>query len=312
MFNEHDMRAIRKYVDNPFPTFRTNPISTTNPTKMNIIIPIIPEPTRDIMDFTLVVAGVCLNIFLALIVALNSSMYTSTNCYVISLASSSLIILLEPLQQVLRWISDIDLNMNLDYIFLVTFATSILIIIQLNIETYVIICQKNSPLRKPLQKVSTAAKGILFIWVMSIMVASLELSLYEHYEKEVMHDIFVSFTVMFLIFPCFIFIMVDCFILYDLIISRSIEGTWPSEDVERFVFLVGITIGFFLTMIPYRVVRAIALVTTTCCSDITIEVVYTMVKMYPMILPITCYVISKEFRQALEMTLRCQRHETST
>lgn len=231
------MKEIQRYVENPSSTFRTNPISTANPTKMNIIIPIIPEPVRDIMDFTLVTAGVCLNIFLDLIIVLNSSMYTSINCYVISLGFSSLIILLEPLQQVLRWIFDINLNMNLDYIFLVTFATSILIIILLNIEMYVIICQKSSPLCKPLQKISTAVKGILFIWVMSIMMVSLELSLYEHYEKEVMHDIYVSSTIMFLIFPCFIFIMVNCFILYDLIISKSIDGTWPSKDVERFVFL---------------------------------------------------------------------------
>lgn len=238
MFNEYDMREIQRYMENPFPTSRINPISTTNPTKINIIVPIIPEPIRDIMDFTLLVAGVWLNILLDLVIVLNPPMRTSTNFYVMSLTLSSLTILLEPLQRVLRWIVDINLNINLDYIFLVTFATSVLIIILLNIETYVIICQKSSPLRKPLQKVSTAVKGILFIWVMSIMMVSLELRMYEHYEQEVVHDIYVSSTVMFLIFPGFIFIMVDYFILYHLVTSRSeTERRWPSKDVERFVFL---------------------------------------------------------------------------
>ncbi|CAL1684351.1 unnamed protein product [Lasius platythorax] len=304
MFDKHDMK-IHTYLENP--RIQTDPIVTTNPTKMNIIIPIIPEPVRNIMDFTLLVAGTSLNALLTLIIISNSSMYTSTNCYIVSLALSNLTILLEPLQQIIRWIFDIDLMMNLDYIFLVSFGTSILTIIILNIEAYVVICQKNWHLHKSLVKISTAIKGILFIWIMCIMVTAMELNLYDHYEKEIVHDIYVSSTVMFLIFPCFIFIMLDCFILYDLIISKLIIGTWPNKDIERFVSLVGITIGFFLTMIPYRIVRAIDLLisATSCCSDTTIEIVYTMVKMYPMILPIIYFITSEEFRQALQTMLRC-------
>lgn len=56
-------------------------------------------------------------------------------------------------------------------------------------------------------------------------------------------------------------------------------------------------------MIPYRIVRAIDLLisATSCCSDTTIEIVYTMVKMYPMILPIIYFITSEEFRQALQV-----------
>lgn len=237
MFDKHGMKKIHTYLENPFPRIQTDPIVTTNPTKMNIIIPIIPEPVRNIMDFTLLVAGTSLNALLTLIIISNSSMYTSTNCYIVSLALSNLTILLEPLQQIIRWIFDIDLMMNLDYIFLVSFGTSILTIIILNIEAYVVICQKNWHLHKSLVKISTAIKGILFIWIMCIMVTAMELNLYDHYEKEIVHDIYVSSTVMFLIFPCFIFIMLDCFILYDLIISKLIIGTWPNKDIERFVSL---------------------------------------------------------------------------
>lgn len=237
MFNKHDIKEIHSYLENPFSRIQTDPIVTTNPTKMNIIIPIIPEPVRNIMDFTLLVGGTSLNALLALIIVSNSSMYTSANCYIVSLALSNLTILLEPFQQVFRWIFKIDMMMNLDYIFLVSFGTSILTIIILNIEAYVVICQKNWPLHKSLVKISTAIKGILFIWIMCIMMTAMELHLYDHYEKEIVYDIYVSSTVMFLIFPCFIFIMLDFFILYDLIILKLIIRTWPNRDIERFIFL---------------------------------------------------------------------------
>lgn len=237
MFNKHDMNEIHTYLENRFPRIQTDLIVTTNPTKMNIIKPIIPEPVRNIMDFTLLVAGTSLNALLGLIIVSNSSMYTSANCYIMSLALSNLTILLEPLQQVFHWIFRINLMMNLDYIFLVSFGTSILMIIILNIEAYVAICQKNWPIHKSLVKISTAIKGILFIWIMCIMVTAMELNLYDHYEEEVVYDIYVSSTVMFLIFPCFIFIMLDGFILYELIISKLIIGTWPNKDIECFVLL---------------------------------------------------------------------------
>lgn len=56
-------------------------------------------------------------------------------------------------------------------------------------------------------------------------------------------------------------------------------------------------------MIPYRVAKAVGLLTSTafCCSNTTIEIVYTMVKIYPMTLPVICFVASKEFRQALKV-----------
>lgn len=225
------------HIENPFPRIRTDPITITNLTKLNIIIPIIPEPVRSIMDLTLLVTGVSLNAFLGLFIVLNSTMYTSTNCYLVGLVFSNFVILLEPLEQVFDWIFDINLKMNLDYIFLISFATSILTMILLNIEAYVIICQKDSPLHKSLLKISTAIKGILLVWATCVMMIAMELHLYDHFNEEVMHDIYISFTIMFLIFPCLIFIMLDYFILYDLIISKSIIGTWPSKDIEHFIFL---------------------------------------------------------------------------
>ncbi|XP_011348967.1 uncharacterized protein LOC105286036 [Ooceraea biroi] len=305
MMNEYDMKGIHKYMDHS--VIPTDPNTTMHLAKINVITPIISEPIRNIMDFTLLVTGVSLNTLLGLVIILNPYMHTSTNCYVMSLVFSNVLILVEPLKQVLDWSFDINLNMNFDYMFLVSFSTSILTIILLKIEAYIVVCHKNSRLHKQLLNISTAVKCILYVWTICVMVTVMELHLYIHFEEEVMHHIYETSTIMFLVFPCFIFVMLDSFILYDLIILKLIDGTWPSKDTKHFIFLIGITIGYVSTMIPYRVTRAIALVTESCCSDMAIEVVYTMLKIYPLILPITCFVISNEFCQAIKKMLVYRR-----
>ncbi|XP_019700930.1 uncharacterized protein LOC109504663 [Harpegnathos saltator] len=310
LMNEYDLEDFHRYAEVKLLHKKLQLNDTyLNPTKMNTIIPIIPKPTRDIMDLVLLLLGCNLNVLLGLVILLNSSMRTTANCYIMSLVCSNLMILIEPFKQALRWIFDMHLRINLDYIFLVTFGTSVLTTVQLHIEAYVVICHQSSRLRAPLLKISTAVKGILFIWIMSVVLTCTELHLYKHYEKEVMYDICVSSTVMFLMFPCFIFVMLDSFILYDLITMRSIDGTWSSKDIERFLLLVSITVGFVFFMMPYRVARSLTLITSFCCSDLAIEVVYTMVKMYPTVLPITCFVMSEKFRRALEVMLHCQPRE---
>lgn len=225
------------YIEHPFLRIETQPVVTTQATKLNVITPVIPEHIRNIMDLTFLVVGVSLNAFLGLIIALNSTLYNSTNCYIMSLIFSNLVILLEPLERILEWIFGIHLQMNLDYIFLVSFGTSILTMVLLHIEGYIIICQKNSPLRKSFVKTSVAIKGILFIWATCIMMIAMELHMLNFFEKEVMFDIVALLVIMFLIFPCFIFIILDYFILYNLIILKSMSGTWPSKDVTHFIFL---------------------------------------------------------------------------
>lgn len=237
MLNEYDVDDIHKYVEEKLLHDRENFNETMNPTRMNIIVPIIPKLTRDIMDLTLLAVGVSLNVLFSLVILRNSSLRTTANCYIMSLICSNLLILIEPLQRVFHWLFDVYFMMNLDYVFLLTFDTSVLTIVQLNIEAYVVICHKSSPLHAPLLKISTAVKGILFIWIMCIVLICTELKLYEHFEQEIMHDICVSSTFMFIVFPCFIFVMLDCFILYDLIAMRSIDGTWSSIDIERFILL---------------------------------------------------------------------------
>ncbi|KYM95244.1 Protein real-time [Cyphomyrmex costatus] len=233
MSNMYDMRTVHMQK----PRIQVDFVATTNPTKMNIIVSIIPAIVRNVMDFTLLMAGISLNACLSLFIVLNSTMHTSTNCYIVGLVLSNFVILLEPLERVLSWIFGIHLEMNLDYVFLMSFSTSVLTIILLNIETYVVVCQKRSHLLKPLLKISTAVKGILFIWAMCLMATAIELHLYDHFVKEITYDIYVSSTIMFVIFPCFIFVLLDYFILYDLIMLKSKTGMWSSKDMERFIFL---------------------------------------------------------------------------
>lgn len=239
MMNEYDIEEIHRYVEEKLQDkIRVEYFNETKQSaRMNIIVPIIPQPTRNIMDLTLLVMGANLNVLLSLIILRNPSMRTTANCYIISLVCSNLMILIEPLQQVLRWLFDVNLTLNLDYIFLVTFDTSMVMIVQLNIEAYVVICHRNLPLRASLLKIPTAVKGILFTWIMCIILTCLELKLYEHFEEEVVYDICASSTFMFLVLPCLIFITLDCFILYDLITMRSMDGKWSGKDVECFVLL---------------------------------------------------------------------------
>ncbi|KAH0945421.1 hypothetical protein HN011_007997 [Eciton burchellii] len=299
--NKHDIQDIHGWMNQPFSRRNQGDSSAIlHSAKMNIIAPIIPEFTRNIIDLMLVVTGASLNTLLALVIVLSRYMHTSANCYIMSLVFSNVLILIEPLKQVLHWSFSVKLEVNLDYTFLVSFSTSILTIILLNIETYVVVCRKDSALHKRLLKISMAVKCILYIWVICVIVTAMELHLYIHFEEEVTYHIYGAFTIMFLVLPCFIFVTLDFFIIYNLIISKLMDDAWPIEDTERFIFLVGITVGYLLTMIPYRIAKAIAFVTESCCSDTTIETVYTMLKMYPLILPITYFAMSKEFRQVIK------------
>lgn len=69
------------------------------------------------------------------------------------------------------------------------------------------------------------------------MVTAMEPKLYVHFEEEVMYHIYEISTIMLFVFPCFILVMLDSFILYDLTISKLMDGAWSSEDSGRFVFL---------------------------------------------------------------------------
>jgi len=239
---------VYRWIDQPWPHMSWEDSSAKlQSNEMNIIVPIIPEFTRNIIDSTLVVTSASLNTLLVLVIVLNRCLHTSTSCYIMSLVFSNVLILIEPLKQVLHWSLGVKLEVNLDYTFLISFSTSILTIILLNIKTYVIICRKDSVLRKRLLKISMAVKCILYIWVMCVMATAVELHLYIYFEEEVMYHIYGAFTVMFLVLPCFVFVMLDFFIIHNLIISKLMYDAWPTEDIERFIFLGEFELLFLFT-----------------------------------------------------------------
>jgi len=236
--NEHDIQDIHRWIDQPFSRmYREDSSAILHSAKMNIIVPIISEFTRNIIDLMVVVTGASLNTLLALVIVLNRYMHTSASCYIMSLVFSNVLILIEPLKQVLHWSLDVKLEVNLDYTFLISFSTSILAIILLNIETYVVVCCKDSARYKQLLKISMAVKCILYIWVICVIATAMELHLYILFEEEVTYHIYGAFTIMFLILPCFIFVTLDFFIVYNLKISKLMDDAWPTEDIERFIFL---------------------------------------------------------------------------
>lgn len=132
----------------------------------------------------------------------------------------------------LDWIFDIRFVMNLDYV-LLRELLRVLTIILPNIEVYV--CQKGSLLHKHVSRISIAVKGVLYVCAMCVngdghgteAVRALR-------GRGVMYHIYEMSTIMFFVFPCFILVMLDSFILT---ISKLMDGAWPSEDTGRFVFL---------------------------------------------------------------------------
>lgn len=219
-----------------FRNYRKGPMitTTTELTKINIIAVTLSEYTQNAVDITLVILGASLNLSIIFIVALNSSLRVSTSCYVISLVASNLIIMIEPSQRILRSIFELNIPMNLDYVFHVSFYSAVLTIVILSIENYIGACERHYSIHEYFTKLSNTSKRIVFIWLISIMITAMELHLYDHFERDDMHDIFAASTIMFVVLPFLILVLIHCAIMYELLLAKSIEGQWRSRDLDNF------------------------------------------------------------------------------
>ncbi|KAG7213177.1 hypothetical protein KM043_002492 [Ampulex compressa] len=223
-------------METSFPKISTDVLATTNPTKVNIFVPSIPEHSRYVADLVLLCVGILLNVLLLVFTVFNPSTHKSTACYVASLAFSNFVILLEPLQQVLRWSSQLDLQLNLDYVCLTSFDITMLTTALLNIQMYVTLCQPNWSLTRSMVKLYSGVKAVATIWTFSVVATAVDLHLYDFFD-EVMYDIYVFSTFMFLILPTAIFVILDLLILYELLILKWAEGSWRDKELNDFLTL---------------------------------------------------------------------------
>ncbi|XP_015431674.1 PREDICTED: thyrotropin-releasing hormone receptor-like [Dufourea novaeangliae] len=214
----------------------TTPPKSTSPTKINIITSSIPLPTARIMNLTFLSLGTSLNIFVILIIISKSSMRTAMNLYLISLACSNMVILIEPFEETLRWFFDVNTKLNMDYVCLISFDVSVITIAIMKFQLYINIFQQHTVFGQRLSRKLTAIKGIFLIWSSCIISLAIGLHIYDFFEGD-MADIYVWNTFMFIIMPFLIFIALDSLILYELMILKAIEGSWRSRELRHYVML---------------------------------------------------------------------------
>lgn len=161
-------------------------------------------------------------------------MRTVTNLYVINLACSNMVILIEPFENVLRWYFDVDISLNMDYVCMISFDVSVVTIAVLKFQLYIEIFQQHTPFGQRLLKKRTAIKGIFLIWSATIISLAIGLHVYELLERDMAH-IYVWNSFMFITMPFIIFFALDALILYELRILREIEGSWRMKELKRCV-----------------------------------------------------------------------------
>lgn len=225
-----------------FPIFPTTAPKSTNPTKINIIVSNIPLSTARITNLVFLSFGVSLNFLIISVILFKPSMRTSFNIYVVSLACSNMVILMEPFEEILRWFFDVHTKFNMDYVCLVSFNVSVVTIAVLKFQLYITIFQQYTRFGEPFMKKLTAIKGTLLIWSSCIVTLAIELHVFDFFEGDVA-DMYVWNTFMFIAVPLVIFVTLDSLILYQLILLKDSEGSWRSTELRQF-FMLGKSIQF--------------------------------------------------------------------
>ncbi|XP_076766673.1 uncharacterized protein LOC143433272 [Xylocopa sonorina] len=290
----------------------------TNPTKINIIVSSIPLADTRVINLLLLILGTTLNLSIISVIVSKSSMRTSFNLYIVSLACSNMLILLEPLDQVLRWFFDINMKLNMDYICLISFDVSVITIPILKFVLYINIFQDQLSFGHTLLKRFTTVKGIILIWSASTVSLAIGLHIYDFFEGD-MADIYVWNTIMFIVMPFIISLALDSLIIYELMILRAIEGSWRTKELRHYLMLITMAIAFYSIRMPYRLARAINFIEpkASCCTDKMREALYFIAKTFPTVFSLVYILLSHDFHEVVQEILKykyrkSQEKEAST
>ncbi|XP_033356608.1 uncharacterized protein LOC117237091 [Bombus vosnesenskii] len=293
------------------------PVMTTksprgSPTKINVITLSIPLSDARLINLILLILGTSLNVLIILVIVSKSSTRTSPNFYIISFACSNMVILIEPLEEVLKWFFDINMKLNMDYVLMISFDVSIITFSVLVFMLYISIFQDHVYFGHVVLKKKNAIKGIVLIWCSCIISLAIGLHIYDFFEED-MADIYVCFTFMFITMPLIVSIALGSLIIYELYILRKIEGWWRMKKLKHYIMLVVIGVAFLLIRTPYRLARAInfLLPKASCCTDDKREGLYFMAKTYPTIFSLIYIVLSNEFHEIFEAIRKSRWHKSS-
>ncbi|KAF3425019.1 hypothetical protein E2986_10239 [Frieseomelitta varia] len=274
------------------------------PTKINVITLSIPLSDARVINLVLLTLGISLNFLIILAIVCKPSMRTSSNLYVVSLACSNMVILIEPLEEILKWSIDVNMKLNMDYVCMISFDVSIITLSILKLILYIGIFREQVSFGHEMLKKTTTLKGILLTWSSCIISIAIGLHIYDFFEGD-MADIYVWFTIMFIGMPMITSIATDALIIYELYILKEIEGSWRMRELKQFVLLVVISIAFLTIRMPYRLARAISflLPKASCCTDDKRERLYFMAKAYPTAFSLIYIVLSNDFHEIFQVRL---------
>lgn len=205
-------------------------------TKINTVVLSLALSHARVINLILLVLGTSLNFLIILAIVCVRSARTSTNLYVISLACSNMIILIEPLEEVLKWFFDINMKLNMDYVCIISFDVSIITIVILKFVQYIGIFRDQISFGHVLLKKYTTVKGILLIWSSCIISLAISLHIYDYFEED-MPDIYICITIMFITMPLIISVCIDALIIYELKILKEMEGSWRMKELRHYIML---------------------------------------------------------------------------
>lgn len=205
-------------------------------TKINTVVLSLALSHARVINLILLVLGTSLNFLIILVIVCVRSARTSTNLYVISLACSNMIILIEPLEEVLKWFFDINMKLNMDYVCIISFDVSIITIVILKFVQYIGIFRDQISFGHVLLKKYTTVKGILLIWSSCIISLAISLHIYDYFEED-MPDIYICITIMFITMPLIISVCIDALIIYELKILKEMEGSWRMKELRHYIML---------------------------------------------------------------------------
>ncbi|XP_015522971.2 thyrotropin-releasing hormone receptor [Neodiprion pinetum] len=251
-----------------------------------------------ILRLAIVSLGLPLNlVVVAVIIGSNRSMRTASNCYVMSIVISNLIVTVQILLDVLKQWIKFCFHTNGVYVAYLTLEASVLTLVIFALERYVAHCHpKSQP--GPDFGFSQGAKGVLVIWAMAATFAAMELNLKFHFLTSIQGLIFLASTAMFLFLPTLVIITLGTFVLID---TGSFENTAENDATRVFVALAAV---FYVSMAPYRMVSLVRFMAPTlCCSQTILDASYLIVELSAAVNPILYALVSRHFRAAFKETL---------
>lgn len=231
-----DSKRLQDKMESSFPIFPTTVLRTTSITKINIIASSIPLSDARVMNLILLTAGTSLNFLIILVIVSKSSMRTSSNMYMISLSCSNMVILIEPLEEVVRWFFNVNMRLNMDYVCMISFDVSVTTIAILKLMLYISLFEQQTSFGSTLLKKLTTIKRIFLLWSSCIISLAIALHIYDYFEGD-MAEIYVWNTIMFIVSPFIICLVLDSLIIYELMILKAIEGSWRMKELRHYITL---------------------------------------------------------------------------